>query len=51
MQKYRVLYLKDPTKPSRESKSPWFFSKDRARQALGILRQKYGHQNAIIYVD
>lgn len=45
MTRYRILYLKD----GREHKTSWFYSRDRAKQAMGIIQGK-GCQ-AIIYVD
>lgn len=44
MTKYCVIYLKN----GKEKTSPWFYSKDRAREALKIMPAKH---EAILYRD
>ena len=47
IERFLVLYLVN----GRERRSPWFYSKERARMALALMRKRYGDRNAIIYVD
>ena len=42
-----VMYFRH----GRECRSAWFYTEDRARQALAMMQAKYGERNAIIYVD
>lgn len=42
-----VMYLVN----RRERRSPWFYTEARARQALELMRAKYGARNCILYRD
>jgi hypothetical protein len=49
MEKYCVIYLKHGT--HQECRTPWFYNKARARQALQVIQRRWGERNAVLYID
>ncbi|OPF63884.1 hypothetical protein [Hydrogenophaga sp. H7] len=42
-----VLYVVN----RREKQSPWFYTPERAQQALALMQAKYGERNCILFRD